>query len=127
MFLFSRVHPYIPGVVIADQDTATIGAYHTSDVPYWFGTQDALNIIRPTRKWTDYDRGLSAKMTDTLIALAKSGNPNTEAVAWPEWKPANEQLVEFGDQVRVLPIDTKRAEFMAAHPLTAGPRRATRD
>jgi para-nitrobenzyl esterase len=127
MFLFSRVHPYIPGVVIADQDTATIGAYHTSDVPYWFGTQDALNIIRPTRKWTDYDRGLSAKMTDTLIALAKSGNPNTEAVSWPEWKPANERLVEFGDQVRVLPMNPARMEFMAAHPLTAGPRRAARD
>src|SRR6185369_6776676 len=75
MFLFSRGHPYIPGVVIADQDPATIGAYHTSDVPYWFGTQEALNLIRPTRKWTEYDVSLSEKMTAALIAFANTGNP----------------------------------------------------
>ena len=66
-------------------------------------------------------------MTDALIALAKNGDPNTEAVSWPEWKPADERLVEFGDQVRVLPVDTRRAVFMAAHPVAAGPRRAARD
>src|SRR5262249_6115790 len=30
LFLYSRVHPYIKGVHLADQDQATIGAYHTS-------------------------------------------------------------------------------------------------
>jgi len=127
MFQFSRVHPYIPGVAIADQDPATIGAYHTSDVPYWFGTLEALNLIRPTRQWTEYDRGLSARMTDALIAFAKSGNPNTPAVAWPAWTPAAERLIEFGDQVRALPMDTPRMEFMAAHPPAGGPRRPARD
>jgi para-nitrobenzyl esterase len=114
IFMYSRVHPYIPGVVIADQNTATIGAYHTSDVPYWFGTQDALNIIRPTRNWTQYDRDLSAKMTDALIAFAKTGNPNTSTVEWPAWSPQKEQLVEFGDQVGVQAMNTARLDFMAA-------------
>jgi para-nitrobenzyl esterase len=127
MFLFSRVHPYIHGVVIADQDPATIGAYHTSDVPYWFGTQDALNLIRPTRKWTDYDLNLSEKMTAALIAFANTGNPGTAAVSWPEWKPQNEVLVEFGDSVRTQAMQTARLEFMAAHPPAGGPRRAARD
>ena len=45
--VFARKHPYVPGVKIADQDTATIGAYHTSEVPYFFGTQDAFNLFRP--------------------------------------------------------------------------------
>jgi para-nitrobenzyl esterase len=128
IFLFSRVHPYIPGVAIADQDPATIGAYHTSDVPYWFGTQEALNLIRPTRKWTDYDRGLSEKMTAALIAFAKTGSPVTPAVSWPEWKPRNEVLVEFGNSVRTVPMDTARLEFMAAHAIgQGGGRRGARD
>ncbi len=127
MFMFSRVHPYIPGVVIADQDTATIGAYHTSDVPYWFGTQDALNLIRPTRKWTDFDRDFSEKMTAALMAFANTGNSNTAAVSWPEWKPQSERLVEFGNAIKVQTMHTERLEFMAAHPVAGGPRRAARD
>jgi para-nitrobenzyl esterase len=127
MFLFSRVHPYIPGVAIADQDPATIGAYHTSDVPYWFGTQDALNLIRPTRKWTAWDRELSEKMTAALIAFANTGNPSTSALAWPEWKPDKEMLLELGDTIRPQPMATERLAFMAAHPVAGGPRRASRD
>ncbi len=127
IFMFSRVHPYIPGVKIGDQDTATIGAYHTADVPYWFGTQDALNLIRPTRKWTQYDRELSLEMSDCLIALAKTGNPSTAAVKWPSWKPNAEQLVEFGDSVRVLQMNTARANFMQTHLIQPGRRGITRD
>ena len=117
LFMFSRVHPYIPGVLIADQDTAIVGAYHTSDVPYWFGTQDALNIIRPTRTWTAYDRELSKKMTAALIAFANTGDPGTAAVPWPQWTPQNEKLVEFGDNIRVLPMNTPRLEFMRVHEI----------
>jgi len=127
IFMYSRVHPYIPGVAIADQDTATIGAYHTSDVPYWFGTQDALNLIRPTRKWTPYDRELSNKMMDTLIAFANTGSPGTPAVQWPRWNPQSEQLIEFGDTVRVLPMSTPRLDFMAAHGAAPATPRAARD
>jgi para-nitrobenzyl esterase len=122
LFMFSRVHPYISGVKIADQDTATIGAYHTADVPYWFGTLDALNIIRPTRNWTAYDRELSAKMADCLIALANTGRPETASVHWPVWKPDAEQLIEFGNSIRVLPMATARLNFMLEHPIRQGRR-----
>ena len=127
LFMFSRVHPYIPGVKIADQDTATIGAYHTSDVPYWFGTQDALNLIRPTRRWTDYDRELSRKMTAALIAFATTGDPSTAAVSWPKWKPKHERLVEFGDTISIRKMNTARLDFMAAHGGGQATPRAARD
>jgi para-nitrobenzyl esterase len=127
IFMYSRVHPYIPGVTIADQDTATIGAYHTSDVPYWFGTQDALNLIRPTRNWTPSDRELSKQMTEALIAFAKTGDPNTAAVHWPKWTPQSEQLVEFGDAIKVQPMNTQRLNFMAAHGAAQATPRAARD
>ena len=128
LFLYSRVHPYVPNAPIADQDTATIGAYHTSDVPYWFGTQDALNMMRTTRSWTPYDRELSMKMTAALIAFANSGDPKTSAVNWPAWTPQNERLIEFGDKISVQTMNTERLNFMKAHGggLPA-PRRLTRD
>ncbi len=115
LYMYSRVHPYLPGVAIADQDTATIGAYHTSDVPYWFGTLDALNLLRPTRNWTAYDRQLSNQMMDTLFALANTGNPATTAVRWPQWKAGDERLVEFGNTVSVQVMNTPRLAFMAIH------------
>jgi len=127
LFMYSRVHPYIPGVVIADQDTATIGAYHTSDVPYWFGTQDALNIIRPTRNWTAYDRDLSKKMTAALIAFANTGDPGTASVPWPRWTEQNERLVEFGNRIGVQLMDTARMEFMRIHGGGQAAARGTRD
>jgi para-nitrobenzyl esterase len=127
LFLYSRVHPYIKDVHLADQDPATIGAYHTSDVPYWFGTLDSLNMIRPTREWTAVDRGLSQRMMDTLIAFAKNGNPSTDAVRWPRWAPNQEQLVEFDATTAVRAMDTKRLDFMAKHALSNPSRRAARD
>ena len=127
LFMYSRVHPYITGARIADQDTATIGAYHTSDVPYWFGTQDALNLMHPTRNWAQLDRDLSNKMMDTLFAFANTGNPSTAVVKWPQWKPQDEQLVEFAETIKVEKMDTKRLDFVAAHPINQGAPRAARD
>ena len=49
---FVRKHPYAPGVRFADQDPATVGAYHTGDIPYWLGTLDEYNRLRRTRDWT---------------------------------------------------------------------------
>ncbi|MGY0572050.1 carboxylesterase/lipase family protein [Bradyrhizobium sp. RDM12] len=55
MYMFSRVHPFAPGVEFFDSPQK-IGAYHTSDVPYWFGTQDAFNKFRTTRNWSSTAR-----------------------------------------------------------------------
>ena len=129
--VFSRKHPYVPGVRIADQDPATIGAYHTAEVPYYFGTQDAYNLFRPTRQWQPWDRELSQTLTASLVAFARTGNPSTASVAWPAWSAEREQYLEFGDRITALPIDAPRLAFMAAHrPPPArpgGPRRFPRD
>jgi len=119
--MFSRVHSYAPGVKIADQDTTTIGAYHTSDVPFWFGTLDAFNMFRTTRNWTSWDRELSQKMTAALIAFANTGNPSTSDLKWPVWTALNEQLVNFGDRITIEKINRERLDFLSAHPTQAGP------
>jgi len=93
-----------------------VGAYHTSDVPYWFGTLDVFNLFRPTRLWQAYDRDLSQKMTAALVAFANTGTPSTADIKWPTWSAANEQLLEFG-QSAIAPkgISTKRMEFMTTN------------
>jgi len=112
---FARKHPYTPGVVIADQNIETIGAYHTADIPYWFGTQDKFNMLRHTRDWTEYDRDLSELMTQALVNLASSGNPSTETLDWPAWSADAESRVVFGDDVQVVPLNMAALEFFAAH------------
>ena len=113
--VYSRRHPYVPGVRIADQDTATVGAYHTSEVPYYFGTQDAYNMFRPTRNYTPWDRELSEKMTAALVAFARTGSPSTPDVAWPAWSATDERYVDFGDRITLERVNRARLDFMAAH------------
>ncbi len=91
MYMFSRVHPFAEGVKFFD-DPKSIGAYHTSDVPYWFGTQDAFNKFRVTRDWTPFDRDLSDRMEDCLVAFARTGDPSTAATPWPRWTPEGREL-----------------------------------
>jgi para-nitrobenzyl esterase len=110
LFMFSRVHPFSEGVKFYD-DPASIGSYHTSDVPYWLGSQDALNLFRVTRDWTAHDRALSKSMLTSLVAFAKSGDPSTAGVRWPRWTIDAEQLVDFGDDVSIRPMNGERLDF----------------
>lgn len=114
--LFTLKNPYVPGVRIADQDTATIGAYHVADLAYWFGNLDAYNMFRPTRAWRPWDRELSNDMMQTLIAFARTGRPATESVRWPAWSAAEERRVVFGKKITVERLDTKGMDWLAAHP-----------
>lgn len=112
---YARRHPYIPGVKLADQDTATVGAYHTADIPYWFGTQDAYNWQRPTRQWTEWDRTLSKQMMEALMALAKTGSPDTPAMPWKPWSAKNDTLVWLGDKVETVKLNVAGQTWLAAH------------
>jgi para-nitrobenzyl esterase len=130
MYNLVRVHPFNPAALPADRPDL-VGAYHTSDVPYWFGTQDALNMWRPTRNWTPEDRKLSADMTASLIAFANTGSPTTAAIQWPAWTPASEQLVEFNTTgVKAVAMETPRWNFHVANTASASiltPNRGVRD
>ena len=116
---FTWRHPYVPGVKIADQDTATIGAYHTADIPYWLDTLDKYNALRPTRNWTGWDRALSARMLGALIAFADTGSPSTKAMPWPAWSKRDDAKLVLGDTVAVEKLDSARLDWLAAHPAAA--------
>jgi para-nitrobenzyl esterase len=126
MYMFSRVHPFAEGVKFFDNPQA-IGAYHTSDVPYWFGTQDAMNLFRETRTWTPFDRELSERMADCLVAFARTGKPGTTATPWPEWTRTSETYVVFGDVTKVSDENAERIEFHTPANVTSSTPRAARD
>ena len=126
MYMFSRVHPFVADPKLFDHPQ-TIGAYHTSDVPYWFETLDTLNLFHTTRNWTPYDRELSDTMSDCLIAFAKTGDPATKAVAWPAWTVRAEPYVDFGDTIAVRSENVERMQFQSQAGVTSTTPRASRD
>lgn len=115
---FSRKHPYAPGVTFADQNPQTVGAYHTGDIPYWLGTLDAYNQLRRTRDWTPADRIMAGSMMDDLIAFARDGRPGAR---WPAWNAKAERELSFGDTIAVRQLDSKRLDWLQAHPLQRAP------
>jgi len=132
VFIYDLVHvqPFNPAALPADRPDL-IGAYHTSDVPYWFGTQDALNMFRPTRNWAPEDRKLSEDMTASLIAFANTGSPMTGAMQWPAWKADDEKLLAIDTTASVAQaMPTARWAFHnTVNPAAsvATPARGTRD
>ena len=66
------------------------GAWHSSDLWYWFGTLG--NSWRPMEQ-KDYE--LSDQMTDYLTNFAKSGNPNGNGL--PVWEPAGKGTLRIGE------------------------------
>jgi hypothetical protein len=59
-------------------------------------------------------------MSDIVIAFAKTGNPGTPAVKLVRYNAADEQLVEFGDAIRLVKLNTKGLDFIADTPAAAG-------
>lgn len=107
-YLFARPHSYASGVIFSDLNPATAGAYHTSEVPFWFGTLDAFNRFRTTRNWSQDDRRMSASMVQALVAFARSGNPVTASLAFPRFNAADPKLLELEYPARVEPWPEQR-------------------
>jgi para-nitrobenzyl esterase len=76
-----------------------VGAYHTGDVPYWLGTQDALNMFRTTRNWTKADRALMARMQSMIISFAQGGAPDA---TWPAFDAKHPRVMELDEISRVI-------------------------
>jgi para-nitrobenzyl esterase len=71
-------------------------AFHAADIAYVFG-----NFPWPF-PWEDTDRKLSDAITSYWVNFAATGNPNGGGVPqWPAYSAAEDQLLEFGDQIAV--------------------------
>lgn len=69
------------------------GAWHSSDLWYWFGTLD--HCWRPM---TEKDRALSAQMVKYLTNFAKTGNPNGDGLpAWDAVQKGQSKVLRLGE------------------------------
>jgi para-nitrobenzyl esterase len=132
VYMYAHPHPYASGVKFSDLNPQAAGAYHSSEIPFFLLTLDAYDRIRPTRAWTDEDRALATTMSDVLIAFASSGRPQTPSLRMPRFDAQREQLIEFGDEVKVISFNKSRMEFFSTvnAPGAVGPAptpRAPRD
>ena len=66
------------------------GAWHSSDLWYWFGTLQ--NCWRP---FEDKDYALAEEMTDRLCAFAKNGSPNLDS--YTEWEKGGKEALMLGE------------------------------
>jgi len=80
------------------------GAWHSSDLWYWFGTLE--NCWRPM---TDYDRQLSDLMVKYLCNFAKYGDPNDgdEVPLWTQVDNEHVRAMRFGEGPVMMMIPSK--------------------
>ncbi|MDR0641650.1 MAG: carboxylesterase family protein [Treponema sp.] len=79
-----NVYLYYYNYIMPGENSQSDGAFHTSDVPYFF------NHLSGSRAsyWTAADRKLANIMSDYLVNFAKTGNPNGAGLA--VWRTAEE-------------------------------------
>ena len=101
-YYFNRAIPW--------PDHPEFAAFHTSEVPYVFGTLDAL-----PRPWTDYDRALSDVMMRYWVNFATRGDPNGPNLQqWPAFQPTQRSFMELGLRVGVMrSLDSAVLELFA--------------
>jgi para-nitrobenzyl esterase len=118
-WFFTRRQPYADGIRFSDHDPATVGAYHTGDVPYWFQTFDALNLFRTTRIWSAEDRALAETMSDMIVSFAKTGVPSA---GWPAFDPKRPRIMRLGTDLGVIDWPNYKAlESLKAAPVAPAP------
>jgi para-nitrobenzyl esterase len=78
-YRFSQVPPIPAEVAFCENSSEKFGAYHTSEIPYVFGTLDVRDW-----PWTEEDRALSRTMMSYWTHFAATGDPNSASTsAWP--------------------------------------------
>jgi para-nitrobenzyl esterase len=86
-----KVYLYYYNHVMPGENSQSDGAFHTSDVPYFF---NHLSASRASY-WTDVDRRFADIMSDYLVNFAKTGDPNGAAgpAVWEAVKESGSYLV----------------------------------
>ena len=71
------------------------GAFHTSEVPYYFDNLDKL-----PRPWTEGDHNLAEIMSTYLVNFVRTGDPNGAGLPhWSAFKPATAGITEIGSNI----------------------------
>jgi carboxylesterase type B len=103
VFTYYWDHP-MPG-----PDVDKFGAFHTSEIPYFFNT-----LTFSDRPWQPADKAIAEKLSSYWANFADSGDPNGKGL--PIWLPADNEsqmTMEIGDKYGAIQIASKaRFEFL---------------
>jgi para-nitrobenzyl esterase len=81
------------------------GVFHSSELPYVFGTLDAA----PQRHFTPRDRALSRTVARYWVNFVKTGNPNGAGVPpWPRMQGPDPRLMVIGRSFSPRPVLSPR-------------------
>ncbi len=74
------------------------GAWHSSDLWYWFGTLD--NCWRPM---SDKDYKLSEEMNEYLLNFVRNGDPNKNGLTtWTPYTKTNKKILRIGEKTTYM-------------------------
>ncbi len=83
--------------ISADPRRRMLGAFHASEIPYVFLTQDG-----GFGTYDEKDHELARVMSGYWVQFATTGDPNGAGrPAWPKYTAASDQHIEFGDRIAV--------------------------
>ena len=92
---FSHRQP-LPDIAFAEGQGSALGAFHTAEIPYVFGSFAA----RPY-EWREEDLALSEAMMSYWVNFAKAGDPNGGGLPqWPPLDPAGQTIMHFNGEAR---------------------------
>jgi para-nitrobenzyl esterase len=92
-YLFDHLQP--------GPESARWGIFHSSELPYVFGTLDAA----PERHFTALDRALSRTMSRYWVDFIKTGDPNGPGVPhWPRMQGPDPSIMVIGRSLAPQPI-----------------------
>ncbi|MFF1921700.1 carboxylesterase/lipase family protein [Streptomyces sp. NPDC058221] len=76
------------------------GAYHGSEIVYFFG-----NLNPDTQEWTGQDRRIADTMSSYLANYIATGNPNGPGLPmWPAYSPGSPTVMEVGEHYGPMPV-----------------------
>jgi para-nitrobenzyl esterase len=99
-------------------DPVKVGAFHSAELAYVFGTQASIE-----RPWQPRDRELAEQLQLHWTNFARTGDPNGNGLpAWPRFAAGNETIMEFGDVTRPTAVlDPQRKALFDAYLSTRLP------
>jgi para-nitrobenzyl esterase len=111
VYRFTRLAP--------GSDPIKVGAFHSAELAYVFGTQAFID-----RPWSDRDRALSKQMQQYWTNFAKTGDPNGSGLPeWPRFGASEQDVMELGDATRPISVlDPQRKALFDAYLATRLPK-----
>ena len=110
VYRFTRLAP--------GSDPIKVGAFHSAELAYVFGTQASIE-----RSWSVRDRELSEQMQQYWTNFARTGDPNGPGLpVWPRFAAPAPQVMELGDATQPVPVlDPQRKALFDAYLATRLP------